>query len=105
MTRPMSRTARTDDRDWLIEADEPRAGLQRRSGGDLPGLITAPALLELVRKSRLYGLRLARTFRAQDDHEQVTAWAEVEPGANGGCSRRSEERRVGKGGRARERVA
>lgn len=86
MTRPMSCTARTDDRDWLIEADEPLAGLQRRSGGDLPGLITAPALLELVRKSRLYGLRLARTFRAQDDHEQVTAWAEVEPGANGGCT-------------------
>ena len=79
--------ARTDARDWLIEADEPLAGLQLRSGGELPGMITSPALLELVRKSRLYGLRLARAIRAQDDHEQVTAWVEVEPGEGGdGCT-------------------
>jgi signal transduction histidine kinase len=78
--------ARTDARDWLIEADEPIAGLQLRSGGELPGIIASPALLELVRKSRLYGLRLARAIRAQDDHEQVTAWAEVEPAEDGeGC--------------------
>lgn len=68
-----------------MQAEEPLAGLQLRSGGELPGLITAPALLELVRKSRLYGLRLARSIRAQDDHEQVTAWAVVEPAAEGGC--------------------
>ncbi len=78
-------SGRTDDRDWLVQAEEPLAGLQLRSGGELPGLITAPALLELVRKSRLYGLRLARSIRAQDDHEQVTAWAVVEPAAEGGC--------------------
>ena len=79
--------ARTDARDWLIEADEPLAGLQLRSGGELPGMITSPALLELVRKSRLYGLRLARAIRAQDNHEQVTAWVEVEPGEGGeGCT-------------------
>ena len=50
-------------------------------------MIASPALLELVRKSRLYGLRLARAIRAQDDHEQVTAWVEVEPGEGGeGCT-------------------
>mgnify|MGYP005855465533 CR=1 FL=1 len=80
-------TARTDGRDWLVEADEPLAGLQLRSGGELPGIVATPALLELVRKSRLYGLRLARAIRAQDDGESVTAWVEVEPVAGGdGCT-------------------
>ena len=68
--------ARSDERDWLVEADEPLAGLQLRSGGELPGVITSPALLELVRQARAYGLKLARAVRAQDDHEQVTAWVE-----------------------------
>lgn len=77
--------ARTDARDWLIEADEPLAGLQLRNGGELPGIVVAPALLELVRKSRLYGLRLARAIRAQDDRELVTAWVEVAP-AGEGCA-------------------
>ncbi|HYD25246.1 MAG TPA: HAMP domain-containing sensor histidine kinase [Croceibacterium sp.] len=84
---PFTARARTDAQDWLIEADEPLAGLQLRSGGELPGIIAAPALLELVRKSRLYGLRLARAIRAQDDHEQVTAWVEVAPEEGGdGCT-------------------
>ena len=82
---PFTARARTDERDWLIEADEPLAGLQLRSGGELPGIIASPALLELVCKARLYGLRLARAIRAQDDHEQVTAWVEVEPAEGGGC--------------------
>ena len=84
---PLTARARTDARDWLIEAEEPLAGLQLRAGGELPGAIAAPALLELVRKARHYGLRLARAIRAQDNHEQVTAWVEVEPGAAGeGCT-------------------
>ena len=84
---PHTVRARTDARDWLIEADEPLAGLQLRSGGELPGMIAAPALLELVSKARLYGLRLARAIRAQDDRELVTAWAEVSPDAEGeGCT-------------------
>lgn len=84
---PFTAWARTDARDWLIEADEPLAGLQLRSGGELPGVIASPALLELVRKSRLYGLRLARAIRAQDDREQVTAWVEVVPAQDGeGCT-------------------
>jgi len=79
--------ARTDARDWLIEADEPLAGLQLRSGGELPGVIAAPALLELVRKSRVYGLKLARAIRAQDLTEEVTAWVEVTPDEGGeGCT-------------------
>lgn len=83
---PFTVRARTDARDWLIEADEPLASFQLRSGGELPGIIAAPALLEIVRKARLYGLRLARPIRAQDDHEQVTAWAEVVPSEDGeGC--------------------
>ena len=79
--------ARTDGRDWLVEADEPLAGLQLRSGGELPGIVATPALLELVRKARRYGFKLARAIQAQDDRERVTAWVEVEPDAGGeGCT-------------------
>jgi signal transduction histidine kinase len=78
--------ARTDGRDWLVEADEPLAGLQLRSGGELPGIVATPALLELVRKARHYRLRLARAIHAQDDRERITAWVEIEPDADGeGC--------------------
>jgi len=79
--------ALSDAEDRLIEADEPLAGMQLRSGGELPGVIATPALLELVRKARRYGLRLARPIHAQDDQETVTAWIEVVPreGSNGGC--------------------
>lgn len=81
---PTALTARTDHRDWLLTAEEPLAGLQLRAGGELPGIIAAPALLELVRKSRSYGLRLARAIEARDGDEQISAWAEVEPDADGG---------------------
>ncbi|RZA29242.1 MAG: sensor histidine kinase, partial [Proteobacteria bacterium] len=78
--------ARSDGNDRLVEADEPLAGMQLRSGGELPGTIATPALLELVRKARHYGLRLARSIQAQDDNEIVTAWIEVTPqGGGGGC--------------------
>lgn len=77
--------ARTNAQDWLIEADEPLAGFHRRCGGELPGPIVAPALLELVRKARLYGFRLARELRAVDDREAVSAWIEIDPDADG-CS-------------------
>lgn len=70
------------DRDGrLLSADEPLAGLQLRCGGDLPGTIAIPALLETVRKARRFGLKLARPVSAQDGTETVTAWIEVEPGA------------------------
>jgi hypothetical protein len=70
----------SDDEDRLVSADEPLAGLQLRCGGDLPGVIAIPALLEAVRKARRFGLKLARPIQAQDGTEAVTAWVEVEPG-------------------------
>lgn len=81
-------TARSDAQDRLIEAEEPLAGLQLRSGGDLPGTIATPALLELVRKARRMGLKLARPIHAQDMRDAITAWIEVTPdtGDAGGCT-------------------
>lgn len=86
---PPARTihARTDAGDRLVAADEPLAGLQARAGGELPGSIASPALLELVRRSRAYGLKLARSIEAQDGDRRITAWAEIEPvEGEGGCS-------------------
>lgn len=73
----------SDDEDRLVSADEPLAGLQLRCGGELPGIIAIPALLEAVRKARRFGLKLARPIQAQDGTEAVSAWVEVEPGAGG----------------------
>lgn len=75
----------SDDEDRLISADEPLAGLQLRCGGDLPGVIAIPALLEAVRKARRFGLKLARPIHAQDGNEAITAWVEVEPGQGEGA--------------------
>jgi signal transduction histidine kinase len=77
----------SDPEDRLLSADEPLAGLQRRCGGDLPGTIAVPELLELVRKARRYRFRLARAISAQDGGEAITAWVEVEPREEsaGGC--------------------
>ncbi|MDD3797999.1 MAG: HAMP domain-containing sensor histidine kinase [Novosphingobium sp.] len=79
--------ATSDAQDRLIEAGEPLAGLQLRCGGELPGTIAIPALLELVRKCRRYGLRLAQAVQAQDGEDLVTAWVEVAPlaGEADGC--------------------
>ena len=79
--------AASDADDRLIRADEPLAGLQIRCGGDLPGMIAIPALLEIVRKARSYGMKLARTIRALDGEEHITAWVEVTPRSEGepGC--------------------
>ncbi|MDE2595306.1 MAG: HAMP domain-containing histidine kinase [Sphingomonadales bacterium] len=79
--------AASDGDDRLISAEEPLAGLQLRCGGELPGMIAVPALLEIVRKARRFGLKLARPVTAQDGQESITAWVEVEPapGDQGGC--------------------
>ncbi|MCB2059380.1 MAG: sensor histidine kinase [Novosphingobium sp.] len=79
--------ALSDAEDRLISADEPLAGLQLRCGGELPGTIAVPALLEIVRKARRYGMKLARTLQAQDGTQQISAWAEVGPRSDGepGC--------------------
>ncbi|MCX7676446.1 MAG: HAMP domain-containing histidine kinase [Alteraurantiacibacter sp.] len=75
----LSARARTDARDWLVEAEEPLAGLHLRCGGELPGPILHPALLELVRKARAYRFKVARAIEAYDGADRVSAWAEVIP--------------------------
>lgn len=76
----------SDSDDRLVTAEEPLAGLQRRCGGDLPGMIAAPELLALVRRARLRGLPLANAVTAHDGTETITAWVEVEPQAQAdGC--------------------
>lgn len=77
----------SDGDDCLVSADEAIAMLQLRCGGDLPGTIAVPALLEVVRKARRYGLKLARTIQAQDGASAITAWVEVQPrvGEDAGC--------------------
>ena len=79
----ISARARTDADDRLIEAEEPLASFHLRSGGELPGPIVTPALLDLVRKARATGKRISRALRAQDSIEQISAWAEVVPGKAG----------------------
>jgi signal transduction histidine kinase len=69
----------SDGEDRLVSAQEPLAGLQRSCGGDLPGIIAVPELLELVRKARHYRFPLARTIAAQDGTDAIRAWVEVEP--------------------------
>ena len=69
----------SDPEDRLLTAEEPLAGLQLRCGGDLPGTIAVPELLELVRKARHYRFRLARAISANDGSDTITAWVEVEP--------------------------
>ncbi len=75
--------ARCDESDRLFSADDPLAGLQLRCGGEIPGAIAIPALLEVVRKVRSYNLKLARTIRATDGRDAITAWIEAEPDGNG----------------------
>ncbi|MDE2437149.1 MAG: HAMP domain-containing histidine kinase [Sphingomonadales bacterium] len=54
-----------------------------RCGGEIPGTIAVPSLLELVRKARAYGLKLGRTIRANDGRDAISAWIEVEPHEGG----------------------
>ncbi|MEQ1540891.1 MAG: HAMP domain-containing sensor histidine kinase [Novosphingobium sp.] len=79
-------TARSDSADVLVAADEPLAALQRDCGGEIPGTIAIPALLELVRKTRSFGLKLGRTIRATDGQDSISAWIEAEPADDGGCT-------------------
>ena len=71
--------ARSDDRDRLIEADEPLASLHEACGGRIGSTIAIPALLALTRKARSIGLRLSREIEATDGDENITAWVEVAP--------------------------
>lgn len=91
MTMPLSTAlahGRSDAQGKLVEASARLSELQFECGGDLPGIIAIPALRELERKVRLQGLKLARTMRASNGHEAVTAWVEIEPEADGGTTMR-----------------
>lgn len=79
-----SARARSDCEDRLVSADEPLATLQLRCGGKLGETIAIPELLAMTRKARLYRLHLAQAIRAQDGHDDVTAWADVRPAADDG---------------------
>lgn len=79
MSAVASIKARCDAANRLIDADEPLAGLQRRCGGDIPGMLAVPALLALVRKSRRAQLPLSRTIIAVSEGQAISAWASVRP--------------------------
>ena len=78
----------SDGEDRLLSADELLANLQMACGGGLGETIAIPALLDLVRRVRRYGLKLARPITAQDDTQTITAWVEIEPraGEESGCA-------------------
>jgi len=86
---------RCDASGRLLGASEPLASLQLACGGEIPGEIAIPALRELVGKSREFGLRLARSIRASDGHDTITAWIEVEPQADGASAIRVNSWQVG----------
>lgn len=82
-TEPL--VARSDAADRLISADQPLQDMQLACGGEMPGLIAAPDLLELVRKARGFGIRLARPLAMRHADGSLEGWAEVEPDGEG-CS-------------------
>lgn len=84
---PLLVRATSDGADRLVAADDLLARLQMRCGGEFPGTIAVPALLEAVRSSREFGLRLARPIMAQDGSNTVRAWVEIQPRGedNEGC--------------------
>lgn len=75
--------ARCDRDDRLLAADEPLAGLQLRSGGEIPGALAIPSLLALIRNARKNKIKLSRTIRMLDDGTEISAWASVEPDTSG----------------------
>jgi len=78
----------TDHEDHLVSADTPVAQLQEACGGEIPGILAIPELLDLVRQSRLMGLRLAREFSAFDGTDAVTGFVRITPlpgEKGGGC--------------------
>jgi signal transduction histidine kinase len=79
--------ARCDAEGLLVEASEPVARLQAACGGTIPGVLAIPALAELLAQARAFGLKLARPVQAQDGADEIRAWAEIEPHAEGGADR------------------
>ncbi|AKM09958.1 sensor histidine kinase [Croceicoccus naphthovorans] len=75
--------ARSDVADRLVSADKPLAAMQVACGGDIPGLIAAPDLLELVRKARSFEMRLGRPLAMRHSGGRLEGWADVVPDAEG----------------------
>ena len=69
----------TDEQGRLLSADAPLVELQQRCGGQVPGMLAVPELLEIVLQSRSMELRLAREFRAFDGHGSITGFVRVSP--------------------------
>lgn len=82
--------ARSDAADRLVSADGPLAEMQIACGGEIPGLIAAPGLLELVRKSRGFGMKLGRPLAMRHSEGSLQGWAEVEPDGDGCAIRLSD---------------
>lgn len=73
----------SDAGDRLLSADEPLASLQLRCGGELPGVIAVPELLEIVTRARRSNVRVSRVVNAQDGADAISAWVEVQPEGTG----------------------
>ncbi|WP_394727770.1 sensor histidine kinase [Altererythrobacter sp. GH1-8] len=69
----------TDGKGHLLSADGPLADLQRRCGGQIPGLIAVPELLDLVRQAAAMKLGLAREFCAYDGDQRVSGFVRINP--------------------------
>ncbi|MXO65985.1 sensor histidine kinase [Altererythrobacter endophyticus] len=82
---PRLTTAECDGDDRLVAAEEPLARLQRECGGDVPGVLAIPALLQLVRKSRHFGLKLAQPLTIRTSAEYASCWAEIRPQEDKSC--------------------
>lgn len=78
-SEPAPTRALTDGDDRLLRADEPLASVQRGCGGTIPGAIAIPALAELVRTARRFGLHMARPIAMQDGQNAIRAWVHIEP--------------------------
>ena len=76
----------TDAEARLLSADQPLAELQLRCGGQVPGILAVPELLEMVRQGQQTGLRIAREFSALDGDGRVTGYVRIQPlSAGDGC--------------------
>jgi signal transduction histidine kinase len=78
----------TDERDRLLTADEPLAELHESCGGEIPGTLAIPELLNLVQQGRQMGLKIAREFTAFDGEDMVSGFVRVHPlseAEGGGC--------------------
>lgn len=79
---------RSDHQGRLVDASEQLSELQLDCGGEVPGVIAIPGLYELEAKARRFGLKLARTVRASNGRDAISAWVEIEPDNNGGTAMR-----------------